>query len=64
MEWISVKEDLPKVCENVLLIDNVKDIYIGFLSEYSHEFMCFCNCREGSYINTVTHWMPLPPKII
>lgn len=59
MEWISVKEKLPKKNKNVLLASNhfaFKEIKIG------HYW-----CKENSYLDEneflitgVTHWMPLP----
>jgi hypothetical protein len=59
MRWIAVKERLPPECENVLVYDG-NDIYTAYLSKYSRCWMCRCNCDDGSYVDSVTHWMPLP----
>ena len=52
--WISVKEQVPKIGESVLVCMDTK--YIG-IDRYiaKHGFVCF-----GWYENSVTHWMPLP----
>lgn len=61
-EWISIKDSLPKREDNVLIIDTAKDVYVGYLSEYSDTFYCYCNCRDGSDIRNPTHWMHLPDE--
>jgi hypothetical protein len=65
MNWIPCSERLPSVCENVLVF-NGSDIYTAYLSKYSMRWMCRCNCDDGSYVDSVTHWMllPLPPEVI
>lgn len=65
-EWISIKDRLPEREKSVLIIDNCLNIYLGFLSKYYNSFDCYCNCSEGSSIDTPTHWMllPEPPKEI
>jgi len=59
MEWISVKDKLPDGHDRVLAFCD-EGIYTGYLSPIKSWF-CSCECFEGSYIEGVTHWMPLPP---
>ena len=55
MNWISIDEQLPEACADVLLCDDTdKEIAIGWRAEDGgwatwHEPRC-----------NVTHWMPLP----
>lgn len=74
-EWISVEKELPKINEDkpsddVLVIDNDKNMYVAYLRFYCvtnyrkkeeylwHERSTGCGCCSQD-IN-VTHWMPLP----
>ena len=57
-EWISVKDRLPQVKEDVLIYDShhrniykawyIGDIDVWFSNEYLPQFI------------NITHWMPLP----
>ena len=57
-EWISVKDRLPQVKEDVLIYDSqhcniykawyISDIDVWFSNEYLPQFI------------NITHWMPLP----
>lgn len=61
MEWISVKDRLPSIDENVLVYDNCfKDVSIGYISDFlNYRKTWITDCGE-SVSDTVTHWMPLP----
>jgi len=55
MEWISIKDRLPKEHESVLLFeDKFKTIVYGFWNGED-----FYQTFNGLY-DGVTHWMPLP----
>lgn len=59
-QWISIKHAVPAPCENVIVWTG-KFMYLAYFSTYSSSWMCYCECREGSYVDgEVTHWMPLP----
>jgi len=69
-EWISVKEGLPFFIkpklsrevyhsENVLVSDEEDGIFVACYSSLE-TWSVICNCREGSGLYHVTHWMPLP----
>ena len=61
MEWISVKDRLPELFEDVLTYDVDGGIRINWLEELVDEVAYFA--YGGKY---VTHWMllPEPPKIV
>lgn len=61
MEWISVKDRLPSIGENVLVYDErFIDISIGYISDFlNYRKTWIVDCGE-SVSDTVTHWMPLP----
>lgn len=57
-EWISVKDRLPKVRFIVLAYEApTNDISLAFREKSSEKFV---DCGSNYYLNTVTHWMPLP----
>ena len=69
MEWISVKDRLPKKNERVLVTDgkkiclHYKQSFINWEDAKGEDLYCSCSenydrCdfREGE----ITHWMPLP----
>ena len=57
-EWISVKDRLPEVRIIVLAYAaQTNGIYFAFRERDSENFV---NYDSGYYLNTVTHWMPLP----
>lgn len=56
--WISVKDRLPEVRLIVLAYAAPTDgIHFAFRERGSENFV---DCGSGYYLNTVTHWMPLP----
>lgn len=71
--WISVKERLPELCQNVLVSDG-KGSGEGWLDRYDwhdpnredvvytspqpRDFWCIPGCKVDE--DHVTHWMPLP----
>ncbi len=59
-EWVSVEDRLPTIREHVLTIS--KDLLYDYIVCHwdGSSWVCNCNCREGSYHENVTHWMPLP----
>ncbi len=58
MEWINIKERLPDA-EKTVIAFCVGGIYTAYLSA-PEDWICTCQCRDGSYLYNVTHWMPLP----
>lgn len=73
MEWVSVKDKLPPLEENVLLFDywksvsgeQMKDIRVGYLREFvtrkSSEGVTTSEEWGGTeFAFNITHWMPLP----
>lgn len=54
-EWISVKDRLPKLFEDVLTYDADEKIFINWLEELVDGIGYFA---YGGKL--VTHWMPLP----
>ena len=69
MSWVSIFEGLPKISEWILIIDSdgcydvaylseIKDVPIEEMSVENIKQLCFVT--RSSYIDEVTHWMPLP----
>lgn len=70
--WISIKEQLPDLEQDVLLYDDWKakegkvgDIRVGYLSEFvtrktSEGKTYHCEWRGTEFAFNITHWMPLP----
>ena len=69
-EWISIKDELPTQCEDVLTYSEIPDkeayetyspIYVGFY-ENGEFYSTYDYYEQDSYISLhyVTHWMPLP----
>ena len=61
MNWISVKDSLPKDCITVL-INSPKEYYIGYFGEDNR----WCDVHDN-FIANVTHWsviepLPEPPE--
>lgn len=72
MDWISVKDKLPQLDEEVLVYvngvshnsGNYETVSLSYLTQYygenfeaeGIEWSCKMSCLE-----TVTHWIPLPP---
>ena len=63
MEWISVKDKLPKATTNyknklyVLLVDAKGRMSVGYRLHYDSGETMFITAKP---IGEVTHWMPLP----
>jgi len=56
MEWISVKDRLPK--DEVIAIGYQNETIIGYVSgDDENGFSCE---NDGCVLDNVTHWMPLP----
>ena len=61
MEWISVKDKMPRINEVVLVYDKfIEDVSIGYISEFLGERTVWIIDYGESVSDTVTHWMPLP----
>jgi len=67
MEWISVKERLPKAGSKVLCLGENTEIflcdYISFHVPTQSDFeFCSTDWNHGEYQTqpNITHWMPLP----
>lgn len=68
-KWISVKEQLPKYGEEILVSDG-NQITLSFLSKVKHDDSSGTPSRFTNHFiqvntwvdltNHVTHWMPLP----
>lgn len=69
-QWISVKDRLPTICEDVLTYSVVPEeiegedyspVYVGFY-ENGKFYSTYNYYEQDSYISLhyVTHWMPLP----
>lgn len=57
-EWISVKDRLPKSRFVVLAYEKpLNSINMSFYEKNSESWI---DCDSGYYLNSVTHWMPLP----
>jgi len=56
MQWVSVKERLPKEAVEVLVFDEVimLGIYWGDIDRHNEW------CIGNRFTTKVTHWMPLP----
>ena len=66
-EWISVKDRLPPLRENVLFYNGKREIRFGFFSpdpppvdNWATESSIWVNDLSYDEIGTATHWMPLP----
>lgn len=60
MKWISVKDQLPPACKDVLLW-NIKGFHIlGYLNDHN-EFVEHQKVDDIVYaVKDITHWMKLP----
>ena len=54
MEWISVKDELPKNNDDVLIFAT-DCCSVGFINRYNNDKWCV-DCADLK----PTHWMPLP----
>ncbi len=63
-EWISVKDELPKINQDILVADNLKQVKASYLGvdilgvKYWHTVEQRYDFNSG--FKRVTHWMPLP----
>ena len=72
MEWISVKDRLPEIEQEVLAywewVDSNKKIYPSMSVCYIQSITKYVNSQSVEWnevgSNMITHWMPLPPKPI
>ena len=65
MEWISVKEELPKLGVQVIILLGVRrEIEISFIQKLNvttaENEVITINNWDGLVNAQVTHWMPLP----
>ena len=63
-EWIKITESLPKLetetCSvGVNFLDENGAVYQGYAT-IENEFVYWYSYEHRSWINAVTHWMPLP----
>ena len=58
--WISVREKLPEIHQDVLLSLRSLDVKVGFRAKTEPYF--YCHSADGCYIEpqNVLAWMPLP----
>lgn len=78
MEWISVRDRLPKPKGNSLKVTvlgfdgkNISKVIFRYLHRYDDGslrsygiFHTFCKkCLEGDVVSDITHWMPLPQPL-
>jgi hypothetical protein len=73
MKWISVKEKLPEIGDEVIGYDsNVDEVTQMFYGSYTQKliggkfskkitFYSYEDCCGRYEYDYVTHWMPLPP---
>jgi len=60
MEWISVKDRLPREPENYLVYDDISE-RIGIREYYSNGFYSIdSDGEDGLHTDNITHWQPLP----
>lgn len=60
MEWISVKDRLPTVKDQLLIYDSENDeIVIGVFLYSTESIIAFGIFGRGQVFD-ITHWMPLP----
>lgn len=59
IKWISVKEkDIPHFEKEVIATNFYKEVMVGNL--HSEAGMIVCTNSEGTRLEEITHWMPLP----
>ena len=57
-DWISVKDRLPM--SRFVVLSYEKPLNIISMSFYDKKSESWIDCDSGYYLNSVTHWMPLP----
>jgi len=58
--WISVKDRLPEVWQDVLVLDRWTFHYDSYLKSNGMWFINNTFYTEEAYASNVTHWQPLP----
>lgn len=62
MEWISVKDRVPRLHAKVLILNKYEEQFVALcVDDLTVELCIECNCEGGgTEALNVTHWMPLP----
>lgn len=62
MEWISVKDELPGLEEEVLVYQPENDdlVVIGYLMQNPRTGKLYWNKQNGIEIHGITHWLQIP----
>jgi hypothetical protein len=60
MEWINVKDKLPKDSTKVICQSAHKIIYVAWYIDDDQEFFPYAHSAADMPIGIVTHWMPQP----
>lgn len=59
MNWINIKNKIPSAHNDVLMIDESKELHYGTFELSVDGTRHWINdCDDGTFI---THWMPIPP---
>jgi len=61
MEWISVKDSVPKDNVSVLVFDKFTDIFQAYPLYGNWLHYSYKTAEMDKPIHGVSHWMPLPP---
>lgn len=61
MQWISIKDYLPENKKGVIASngDLVGELYFNY-DKFNHPYDCEMDVYDIEFIESVTHWMPLP----
>lgn len=63
MNWIKLEDKLPLHYQNILVCDKRGDIYMACIWTYDakiNDIPFVFVTSDGTSIDDVTHWMPLP----
>lgn len=60
MEWISIKDKMPKNLDTILIYDEVSDLTISIGSKDNKGFLDWVS---DEYVN-ITHWISIPSPLI
>ena len=61
MRWIPVEERKPKLSDNPILVYKAQDAQANFIGTAWYSSLHGWTPTNGTKINSLTHWMPLPP---
>lgn len=62
MEWISIKDRMPKFDETVLLLNKNREVSIGTFGKLRVTLTITAEQKKNNDCNSaITHWMLLPP---